>query len=104
MFGFLCSSSACSLLRADSELPHEKAEWVIHDSLLKSNGPHAEPRGKVVLFLHGGAHVRLSPKTHRPTVATISKEFKSRVLCAFTSFVGGSFPIRISRDVAGYRG
>ncbi|GAA6021556.1 hypothetical protein JCM8202_002330 [Rhodotorula sphaerocarpa] len=69
-----------SLSQAETGSRTIAAEWVIHDSLLKSNGSHAEPRGKVVLFLHGGAHVRLSPKTHRPTVATISKEFKCRVL------------------------
>ncbi|KWU42636.1 hypothetical protein RHOSPDRAFT_8737, partial [Rhodotorula sp. JG-1b] len=58
-----------------------KAEWTVHDSLLAScAGERSQPRPQVVLYLHGGAHVRLSPRTHRRTVARISQEFKCRAL------------------------
>lgn len=59
-----------------------KAEWTVHDSLLPSctTKGRTTPRPQVVLYLHGGAHVRLSPRTHRRTVARISQEFKCRAL------------------------
>ncbi|GAA5993459.1 hypothetical protein JCM10908_002200 [Rhodotorula pacifica] len=61
-----------------------KAEWSIHNSLLKSTAApgeqHRDPRDKVLLYLHGGAHIRLSPRTHRRAVAQMSKEFRCRAL------------------------
>lgn len=73
-----------SVLLPVSRLAQRKqAEWVIHDSLLRSSGAeHRKPRDKVVLFMHGGAHIIMSPKTHRKMVAEISRQFRCSVICA----------------------
>ncbi|POY72083.1 A/B superfamily hydrolase [Rhodotorula taiwanensis] len=80
------------------------AEWTISDSLLKSAGSaYQEPRAKVVLFLHGGAHIRLSPRTHRRTVAAISRELKCRVLSVdYRLSPGVVFPASTLDSVAAY--
>ncbi|GJN94776.1 hypothetical protein Rhopal_007868-T1 [Rhodotorula paludigena] len=54
-----------------------KAEWLAHDSLL--TGERSARDNLVLLSLHGGAHVRLSTKTHRPLHVLLSKETRCRV-------------------------
>lgn len=53
----------------DVETPHGRVvgEWVRAGS-----ARHAPPEGPVVLYLHGGAFVACSPRTHRGLVAELS--------------------------------
>ncbi|GAA5887670.1 hypothetical protein JCM3774_005474 [Rhodotorula dairenensis] len=81
-----------------------KAEWTVHNSLLASSGTeYREPRPQVVLYLHGGAHVRLSVRTHRRTVAAISREFRCRALSLdYRLSPGVVFPASTLDSVSAY--
>ncbi|GAA5824532.1 hypothetical protein JCM3770_002553 [Rhodotorula araucariae] len=54
-----------------------RAEWLAHVDLVKA--PQMARNDKVILAIHGGAHVRLSPRTHRGLHVLLSGATKCRV-------------------------
>ncbi|BGP43966.1 hypothetical protein JCM10450v2_008181 [Rhodotorula kratochvilovae] len=54
-----------------------RAEWLAHVDLVKA--PQTARSDKVILAIHGGAHVRLSPRTHRGLHVLLSEATKCRV-------------------------
>lgn len=59
-----------------------QAEWSAHDVVFEPGGHLSNNNNnKVLLYLHGGAYIRLSPRTHRPLCLQLSKQLNCRVLC-----------------------
>ncbi|KPV72921.1 uncharacterized protein RHOBADRAFT_55585 [Rhodotorula graminis WP1] len=53
------------------------AEWLSHVSLVRA--PQLARTDKVILSLHGGAHVRMSPSTHRAVHVALSDATRCRI-------------------------
>ncbi|KAJ3411921.1 hypothetical protein HDV05_001502 [Chytridiales sp. JEL 0842] len=73
---FGCQRSATQSLSAKSRTLD--AEWVMHKSV--AGDCQLKKDSKVILYLHGGAHYFLSPRSHRGITSNISYNTKSPVL------------------------
>ncbi|KAJ3098613.1 hypothetical protein HDU96_010999 [Phlyctochytrium bullatum] len=85
------------------------AEWVMHSDVVDTNealnegSSSSSSSRKVVLYLHGGAHIFLSPRTHRGITAHISRASNCPVFALdYRLAPESSFPCAIEDAIAAY--
>ncbi|KAJ3324887.1 hypothetical protein HDU76_013295 [Blyttiomyces sp. JEL0837] len=78
---------------------HVGAEWVMH----KSVQPKPIKESTVILYLHGGAHIFMSPRTHRGITTEISSSAQCPVLAVdYRLAPEAPFPSGIEDALAAY--
>ncbi|KAI8837100.1 alpha/beta hydrolase fold-domain-containing protein [Chytridium lagenaria] len=95
--------SSASLLSTSTihKEPHRKigGEWVIHKSL----SPRPKDDTRVILYLHGGAHIFMSCRSHRGITSLMSKEADCPVYALdYRLAPENPFPKAIEDAVAAY--
>lgn len=77
-----------------SKLGSPRGEWVEVDN----------PGKAVILYLHGGAYISGSPRTHRPLTAELARRCRARVLALdYRQAPEAGFPAWMDDAVEGYR-
>lgn len=77
-----------------STLQAPRGEWVQHE----------EPGHAVILYLHGGAYIAGSPRTHRPLTAELARRCRARVLALdYRQAPEHVFPAWLDDAIAAYQ-
>ncbi|KAJ3217042.1 hypothetical protein HDU67_008600 [Dinochytrium kinnereticum] len=93
------TSGDASATHQTSTIRHIGAEWVIHKDLKLT----AKPNTQVILYLHGGAHIFMSPRTHRGITSQISKSTGCPILSLdYRLAPESAFPAAIEDTLAAY--
>ncbi|KAI9101106.1 alpha/beta hydrolase fold-domain-containing protein [Phlyctochytrium arcticum] len=99
-------ADSVSSVETVSDLPDPQprsipAEWVTHSSLTVQE--LIDPAAPVILYLHGGAHIFLSPKSHRGLTSRLSQACRAKVLAVDYRLVPEhAFPSAVEDAVAAY--